>query len=129
MKDIKALRTQINDAVLNAIKKYQYNKKFSFVESELIKKKVERTVLSIEKVTGITFEQLQSPVRKRPIVFARHVYFYMMRNSGVNIELVGLITNNDHSTLVHGAKSLDTALMYDSDRATFEKIINEANKK
>jgi len=64
---------------------------------------------SICKCLGITIDQLREKTRKREIVIARYICFYIARNNGLgSLKFIGKGLNNfDHSTILHGITLVD----------------------
>jgi hypothetical protein len=55
---------------------------------------------------GHTWEQIVSPVRLRPLVDARKMVSYFLRDQGWTYKAIGQVMNRDHATAVHHVRSL-----------------------
>ena len=80
---------------------------------------------SICKCLGIYIEQLREKTRKREIVIARYICFYIARNNGLgSLIFIGKELNNfDHSTVLHGI-----ALVDDLIQANDKTFLNDWNQ-
>ena len=62
----------------------------------------------IHKEMGISEQQIRSKVRKRDILDARRLFFYVMRNYfKYSFEKIGKITFHTHATVLHSCKTFD----------------------
>ena len=55
---------------------------------------------------GLSWEQIVSPVRLRPLVDARKMVSYFLRDQGWTYKAIGQVMNRDHATAVHHVRSL-----------------------
>lgn len=71
----------------------------------------------------ITDVQFFSKGRYRPIVDARHIYFYFMRNlTGANLKDIGDPFHQDHTTVIHGINKVRDLIRSD---IFFAESLNE----
>jgi chromosomal replication initiation ATPase DnaA len=80
---------------------------------------------AIEKVTGITEEQIKGRSRTDRIAFARQLlhYFYSQTEGILYLREVGKATNNDHTTVIHSKKIVESEIKYKGWRKDwYEKI-------
>ncbi len=55
---------------------------------------------------GLSWEQIVSPVRLRPLADARKMVSYFLRDQGWTYKAIGQVMNRDHATAVHHVRSL-----------------------
>ena len=55
---------------------------------------------------GLSWEQIVGPVRLRPLVDARKMVSYFLRDQGWTYKAIGQVMNRDHATAVHHVRSL-----------------------
>ena len=80
-------------------------------------------VNAVVKSTGIEFSKIQSPTRKRQILYARHLFCYFTRKlTKLSLQEVGDIVNRKHETVMHAVKTVENLLSYDKQ---FIKIVPE----
>jgi chromosomal replication initiator protein len=80
----------------------------------------------IEKVTGITEEEMISKSRRRDFVEARFIFFYCMRKySKVVLKSIGNMLQKDHSSVVYGARELEKLIEQDKTLATQLRIVEK----
>lgn len=64
---------------------------------------------------GISVNELTSKVRRKPIVFARHLCMYLMReNTSFSLEQIGGYFSRDHSSVIHAVKKIKEQISKDS---------------
>ena len=85
-----------------------------------------KIIQAVEDVTGITYEAMSQRTRKREIVQARHIAWYMMWKHchyTMSLKEMGQQFGNsyDHSTCIHGRDTIMNLL--DVDRVVFD-IVN-----
>jgi chromosomal replication initiator protein len=115
--NIEAISITVNVVAAKNIKYTKANTKVKFVEDILN---------LIEAEFGVNREQIQSQNRLRAIVEARHVLFYLMRNSRFDFGVteIGLIFNRDHTTVIHGVKQINNLIQFNKEyRNTIEKLM------
>lgn len=78
---------------------------------------------AIEKVTGVTFEQLHMHKRTINLVTARQIYCYQMRDKlPWSLKEIGISINRDHTTVIYAVEAYHN--LYETD----DKFIETANK-
>lgn len=74
---------------------------------------------AIEKVTGISPRMLLDKTRKRPIVYARHIFCYHMRDkTTLSLTEIGTELGRDHTTVINSVRVYGD--LYETDDAFFE---------
>jgi hypothetical protein len=72
------------------------------------RKKIQFVFDYIQKEMDINEQQIRSKVRKREILDARRLFFYVMRNYfRYSFEKIGKITLHNHSTVLHSCRTFD----------------------
>lgn len=72
------------------------------------RKKIQFVFDYIHKETGISEQQIRSKVRKRDILDARRLFFYVMRKYfQYSFEKIGMITLHTHATVLHACKTFE----------------------
>ena len=72
------------------------------------RKKIRFVFDYIHKETGISEQQIRSKVRKRDILDARRLFFYVMRKYfQYSFEKIGMITLHTHATVLHACKTFE----------------------
>jgi len=72
------------------------------------RKKIQFVFDYIYKEMGVNEQQIRSKVRKRDILDARRLFFYVMRNYfKYSFEKVGKITLHSHATVLHSCRTFD----------------------
>lgn len=83
----------------------------------------ENVFKAVEKVTGINKEVLKSPARQRPIVEARYIFAYIIRNkTTMQLQQIGDLINKGHSSIIFYNKKMDFFIQND------KHLINLYNK-
>lgn len=107
----------VNIHVSKSLKETSSNSKIKFIED----------VLSIiENEFGITVAQIKSNSRSRPIVEARHIFYYMLKNSRYEMGLteLGSVFNRAHSSVLHGIKTVNNLIDFNKEfRQNIEKLM------
>jgi len=64
--------------------------------------------------TAVTFEQMCTPTRSKPIILAKHLVFYFVYYyTKIPLQHVATIFGmDDHASVIHGAKKIYNELMY-----------------
>lgn len=67
----------------------------------------ENVFRAVEKVTGITKEEICSKARHRPIVEARYIWAYIVRNkTNLTLKKMAEIINKDHCSIIFYMKQM-----------------------
>lgn len=72
-----------------------------------VKAKINETMERVSIATGVTIDQMRSFNRKREIVTARMLCFYLIREEFTNhcsYEYIGQLLDRHHSTVIYGCK-------------------------
>jgi chromosomal replication initiator protein len=78
-------------------------------------KRVNHIKKSVEELTGIDFGSFITKSRKREIMQALTLFIAITRqNTNMTQELVGLIINRDHATIIHHEKKYQNYMETDS---------------
>lgn len=70
---------------------------------------------AIFKVTGVTFEDIKSPIRKREIVNSRYIFVALMLKKGtlMSLKKLGSLINRDHSTMIYSRDTYEDLYLTD----------------
>lgn len=82
-----------------------------------------QTILkAVEEVTGVNEALIISPLRKRPIVEARHITIVLTRKycRGFSIEQVGERFSRDHASVIHASRNIKA--ICETDKAFRQKF-------
>jgi len=80
----------------------------------------------IEKVTGITEEEMVGKSRRREFVEARFIFFYCMRRySKVTVKSIGNMLRKDHSSVIYGANEIMKIIEQSRTLATQLRIVEK----
>jgi|SRR6478736_5833630 len=95
--------------------------------------RIDIIISTIEKATGITKIQMESPSRKREIVIARQLSMYFIRLDDLIITQRGIgaiFGNRDHSTVIHAFQTVDDHYSTDKNYKAFvNDLCNQINPK
>ena len=78
---------------------------------------------AIEKVTGISKDELTSKARHRPIVEGRYLFAYIIKKkTNLTLNQIGKLLNKDHCSIIFYNKQMDNYIKSD------KHLINMYNK-
>jgi len=123
--------TEQNSEQLDKLKEAVIDYELKYFREEVITNlaTVDELITYVCKRRGVTKAGLASKDRKRGMVEARHVIWYLLKNKTVNnfltLQQMGVIFNRDHATALWGIKKVETLMTYD--RELREEIMLIAN--
>ena len=129
--DIYNTITEQNSEQLDKLKEAVIDYELKYFREEVITNlaTVDELITYVCKRRGLTKAGLSSKDRKRSMVEARHVIWYLLKNKTVNnflsLQQMGVIFNRDHATALWGIKKVETLMTYD--RELREEIMLVAN--
>ncbi len=84
---------------------------------------IENLYDAIFNATGITREQIESPIRKREITIPRQIFCCFVRlETEMSLKQVGMLVNRDHATVIHSKNVLKD--LYPTNRS-YRTIVND----
>ena len=95
--------------------------------------KISDIIIAVEIATGVKFDAMNKVnefgklSRKREIIFARHwIYYFARLETSLSLkEIAQTFRNQDHTTVIHGARHMDNLLYLREFREIRNKIKSE----
>lgn len=76
--------------------------------------------------TEITIESIRSKIRERPIVEARQLYSYFLKNfTNYSLTDIGRLSLRGHATVIHSIKSINNLMETDEDFKDLSEAIRK----
>jgi chromosomal replication initiator protein len=68
----------------------------------------------VASVTEIDKDKIKGKNRKRDLVTARHIFFYIAhKHTKIQLEVIGSVLNRHHATVLHGYHKISNQLIYE----------------
>jgi chromosomal replication initiator protein len=96
------------------------------IPSEFIVPDMKQIIIeSVVRATDVSMEDIQSKLRLREVVEARHLICYFLRNhTMMPLQKIGNLINRDHSTVIHGYKTVKNLIETDADFRALTNLVN-----
>jgi chromosomal replication initiation ATPase DnaA len=79
----------------------------------------------IKEVTGVSFERINQPTRKREIMFSRQLFHFLCRKfTSQSLKFIGSLTTRsyDHSTVINSKNEIQNTIYLKNRCANWQKV-------
>ena len=99
------------------------------IEAEIKNTNLQNILTAISEVCCVEIRQIKGKNRKRNIVTARHLFFYIAhKHTKTQLEVIGKALNRHHATVLHGYHKIINQLMYEDISSLVDAIESKLTK-